>query len=324
VFNHVGRGFPAFQRALAGGPERAWFHFEGDEYADFEGHRHLVKLNHAEPAVADYVTEVMSHWLMHGADGWRLDAAYAVPRQFWATVLSRVRKEFPEAWFVGEVIHGDYPAIVQEATIDSLTQYELWKAVWSSLNEKNFFELAWALDRHNRYLADFTPMIFLGNHDVTRLATRLRDERHLAHALVVLFTLGGVPSVYYGDEQAFRGLKEDRAGGDDAIRPAFPATPDDLAPYGWPVYRLHQELIGLRRRNPWLHNAQVRRIELRNEHFVYESRDGTNRLAVALSVADRPVRVAAPGLRRLLAGTGDLDGSTITLPPHGWAVATDG
>ena len=56
---------------------------------------------------------------------------------------------------------------------------------------------------------------------------------------------------------------------------------------------------------------------------MYESSDGTNRLTVALSVAERPVRVAAPGLR-LLAGTGDLDGSTLTLPPHGWAVAADG
>ena len=43
-----------------------------------------------------------------------------------------------------------------------------------------------------------------------------------------------------------RGLKEHRAGGDDAVRPVFPDTPGQLAPDGWGVYRLHQQLIGVR------------------------------------------------------------------------------
>ena len=76
----------------------------------------------------------------------------------------------------------------------------------------------------------------------------------------LLMTLGGTPSIYYGDEQAFRGVKADRPGGDDAVRPAFPATPADLAPFGWPTYRLHQDLIGLRRRHPWLVGARSRKI----------------------------------------------------------------
>ncbi|WP_305784623.1 alpha-amylase family glycosyl hydrolase [Symbioplanes lichenis] len=321
VFNHVGRSFPAFARALAGGPERAWFHFDGDDYADFEGHSALVKLNHAEPAVADHVVKVMTHWLERGADGWRLDAAYAVPREFWAAVLPRVRKEFPESWFVGEVIHGDYPAVVAESTVDSLTQYELWKAIWSSLNDGNFFELAWALDRHNGYLDSFVPLTFTGNHDVTRLASRLTDERHLSHALAVLFTVGGTPSVYYGDEQAFRGVKEERAGGDDAIRPAFPPSPDDLAPYGWPAYRRHQALIGVRRRHAWLHGARIRRVELTNDLFAYETSAGPDdRLLVALNVADRPAEVEAPGCTTVEAGDGRLADATVTLPPHGWAI----
>ena len=65
-----------------------------------------------------------------------------------------------------------------------------------------------------------------------------------------------MPSVYYGDEQGFRGLKEHREGGDDEIRPAFPATPAGLLPAGWRYYRLHQRLIGFRRRHPWLVRAR--------------------------------------------------------------------
>ena len=282
VFNHVGRGFPAFRRVLEqgpGAPEAAWFRLDwpagwqpGTEpgYATFEGHPGLVALNHDSPAVASYVADVMSHWLRAGADGWRLDAAYAVPPSFWARVLPRVRAAHPEAYFVGEVIHGDYAAIVDAAGLDSVTQYELWKAIWSSLNDGNFFELAWALERHDEFLSRFAPLTFTGNHDVTRLASRLDDPRHLAHALAILLTVGGTPSVYYGDEQGFRGVKEDRPGGDDAVRPAFPATPAELPPDGWPVYRLHQELIGLRRRHPWLHRARTEQLHLANEVLAYQ------------------------------------------------------
>ncbi|VIO69569.1 Cyclomaltodextrinase [Bradyrhizobium ivorense] len=258
IFNHVGRDFPIFQRAIAGGPgsrEASWFRLtwpsdwgpgKEPDYATFEGHRQLVALNHDEAEVLQYVTHIMNHWLDRGVDGWRLDAAYAVPRLFWKKVMGPVREQHPDAYMVGEVIHGDYVGFVQEAGVDAVTQYELWKAIWSALNDRNFFELAWALNRHNEVLDTFVPQTFVGNHDVTRIASRLIDERHLAHALVILMTCGGTPSIYAGDEQAFRGVKEHRAGGDDAIRPAFPATPVDLASFGWPTYRLHQELIGLR------------------------------------------------------------------------------
>jgi cyclomaltodextrinase / maltogenic alpha-amylase / neopullulanase len=335
VFNHVGREFPAFQRALAGGPqspEARWFHLtwpqDGSarepDYATFEGHRQLVTLNHAEPAVADYVARVMNHWLDRGASGWRLDAAYAVPRPFWRSVLPEVRRQHPDAWIFGEVIHGDYAAFVHDTGVDSVTQYELWKAIWSSLNSRNFFELAWALKRHNAFLDSFVPQTFVGNHDVTRIASRLDDERHLAHALAILMTVGGTPSIYSGDEQAFRGIKEDRAGGDDAIRPAFPATPSALAPFGWPVYRLHQELIGLRRRHPWLQRAQNRVVGISNTDMLFEASAGEDRLWTALNIADTATMRTIPAAIERLAGDVVLmrkgDATELTLPPHGWGV----
>ena len=337
VFNHVGREFPVFRRTVAAGPQApdaAWFrlswpadHSEGQEpdYATFEGHRQLVALNHDEPAVAQYVARVMRHWLERGADGWRLDAAYAVPRRFWAQVLPRVRAEYPDAYIFGEVIHGDYAGFVRETGVDAVTQYELWKAIWSALNDRNFFELAWALDRHNSWLDTFVPLTFIGNHDVTRIASQLADERHLPHALAILMTCGGTPSIYAGDEQAFRGIKEDRAGGDDAIRPAFPATPADLAPSGWPVYRLHQHLIGMRRRHPWLHTARTRAVELGNAHFIYDASYEEHRLLVALNLADVPITRSLPHLGNILAGDAACHqaGSSqtqMTLSPHGWAI----
>jgi cyclomaltodextrinase len=331
VFNHVGRDFLAFQRVIAdpAHADAAWFRkvsAEGNapEYAVFEGHPQLVALNHDAPAVADHVVGVMRHWLERGADGWRLDAAYAVPRQFWAQVLPRVRACHPEAYIFGEVIHGDYAGFVRETKVDAVTQYELWKAIWSALNDRNFFELAWALDRHNALLDSFVPQTFVGNHDVTRIASQLTDDRHLPHALVILMTCAGTPSIYAGDEQAFRGIKEHRAGGDDAIRPAFPATPVDLAPFGRPIYRLHQDLIGVRRRHPWLHTARTRTVELANTHFFFETVEGEHRLLVALNLADEPVTRSVSYACEVVAGSAACQRhgpqTEITLSPHGWAI----
>ena len=278
------------------------------EYGTFEDHQALVALNHDEPAVAGYVARVMNHWLDAGADGWRLDAAYAVPTAFWAQVVPRVRAGHPGAYLSG----GDprrLPGVRGHSGLDSVTQYELWKAIWSGLNDHNLFELGHALGRRDGFLETFAPLTFVGNHDVTRLASQLADDRHLAHALAVLLTVGGTPVIYYGDEQAFRGIKEERAGGDDEIRPGFLGRPDELAPTGWPIYRLHQDLIGLRRRHPWLHRAQTEMLHLASEQMIYRVAAGEQRLVVALSLADQAGPHRGPGAREILACPGTLAGA---------------
>jgi len=337
VFNHVGREHPAFRAVLEQGPDAptaGWFRLRWPdgwrpgvepEYDTFEGHGQLVALDHSAPAVAEEVVQVMTHWLDRGADGWRLDAAYAVPSSFWARVLPRVRERHPDAYVVGEVIHGDYAQVVRESGMDAVTQYELWKAVWSSLNDGNLHELAHALGRHDGFLDTFVPLTFVGNHDVTRIASRLTEPGHLPHALVVLFTVGGTPSVYAGDEQAFTGVKEDRAGGDDAVRPPFPASPAELAPFGEPTHRLHQQLIGLRRRHRWLHTARTTPLHRDNRQLSYAVTGEGERLVVALNLADTPVAVPAAGAGELLAGGGTVerpgtDRAVVRLGAHGWAV----
>ena len=329
VFNHVGTQFSRYRQAVEhDDPDAAaWFRGRPGRLHTFEGHADLITLNHRNPAVVDYTVEVMNHWLARGADGWRLDAAYAVPETFWAQVLPRVRDAHPQAWFVAEVIHGDYGAFVDATGVDSVTQYELWKATWSSLNDGNFHELDWALQRHNGFLETFSPMTFVGNHDVTRIASKLSRAEHLGHALVLLFTTGGVPSVYAGDEFGYLGVKEDRAGGDDAVRPEFgdPASgPDSQAP---DVLALHRYLIGLRRRNPWLHRARTTALQLENTRYIYQSRAGDDSLIVALNVDDAAMTVPVAALvgsdAEILAGSGAPSLRTVSeveVPAHGWLV----
>ncbi|WP_336207221.1 alpha-amylase family glycosyl hydrolase [Nonomuraea sp. LPB2021202275-12-8] len=327
VFNHVGRSFAGdsgWLRRRAGAAD----------FDTFEGHHHLVALDHGQQAVREYVAAVLAHWLDRGAAGWRLDAAYAVPARFWNAVLPQVRARHPEAWFVGEVIHGDYAAYVAESGLDSVTQYELWKALWSSLNDRNLFELAHALDRHSDMLAAFAPLTFAGNHDVTRIATRLNDERHLGHALAVLFTVGGVPSVYYGDELAMRGVKEEREGGDDAIRPAFPADPSvrtasgDLPGSARETFELHRRLIGLRRRHPWLARARTSVHHLANRTAALRTEDGDSAVITLLNLDGQPHRFPIDLSRAVLAETGTAGhgahgGDPAVVPAHGWSILID-
>jgi cyclomaltodextrinase len=305
VFNHVGRGFQA---------PASWF-----SGTVFEGHDELPELDHSRPEVLDYTVQVMEHWLDRGVDGWRLDAAYAVKPAFWKAAMDRVRGRHPAAWFVGEMIQGDYAAYQKASGLDAITQYELWKAIWSSINDGNFFELAWALERH----ASFgLPMTFVGNHDVTRIASRLDDPRHLAHALVVLFLASGVPSVYYGDEQAFRGVKEDRSGGDDAIRPEFPASPAGLAPYGWPTYRLHERLIGFRRRHPWLAQAALTPAHLTNTAVALGAEGSGQRVLALLNVGDDAYEFPIEASDLRVAESGEAQSGPMAVPGHSWAILT--
>ncbi len=331
VFNHVGTDFPRYRDASNDDASARWFRGRPGHclpsFDTFEGHSELITLNHDNPEVIDYTVDVMAHWLRRGVDGWRLDAAYAVPQQFWASTLPRVREAHPDAWFVGELIHGDYAAVVEAARFDSATQYELWKAIWSGLNDGNFFELDWALQRHNGFLASFAPLTFIGNHDVTRIASRLERPEHVAHALVILLTIGGVPSVYAGDELGLRGVKEERYGGDDAVRPEFGSPPLELDTIGAEVLALHQFLIGLRRRHPWLHSASTTAARLDNRHYVYEARAGDNALLVALNIDDEPLRLVLSELGTARAEV--IGGSaappsevvdTVVVEPHGWRI----
>jgi len=326
VFNHVSSEHADVQAARRDGLDSAAGRLFGhdatqaDGLSRFEGHGGLVEYDHTSPAVADRVVATMAHWLRRGADGWRLDAAYRVPRPFWASVIGRVKAEFPQALTVAEVLHGDYALFAAETGVNSVTQYELWKALWSSLKDSNPHELAWALQRHATGLASssYLPWTFVGNHDVTRIATQV-GQNDAVVAAALLMTIPGMPCVYYGDEFGLVGLKEERRGGDDAIRPELPDSPDGWLRPTSPVshvdpptdpvppaemLRQHQLLLGLRRRHPWLQTAQLAIVEQKQYCLTYRvsartsinvSRETPNHLDVTLDASGATARVNIAG-----------------------------
>ncbi len=329
VFNHVGREHRLVTDALAQGPDgeaaRLLRTAPSGGFVLFEGHDSLITLNHDHPDVRSLVAQVMTHWLDRGADAWRLDAAYAVPTAFWAAVLGEVRRTHPQAWFEAEVIHGDYVEFVEQSTADTVTQYELWKAIWSSINDRNLFELGWALQRHNEMLATFAPATFIGNHDVTRIASRIEDRRHVDHAVVLLAVLGGTPTVYAGDEYGMTGVKEDRLGGDDAVRPTFPPdppAPETLAEHDGSLLGLYQRLLRLRRAHPWLHRATSDAPVLRNEHASFVLSSDAAALTVTLNLSDHPLPLEESGAGAELLDQDDASWhSPGLIAAHGWCIS---
>lgn len=342
VFNHLSERHPLVREAVAAGPGTEAgdrIRWAEDHPYGFEGNDDLVELNLSDPAVQELVTGAMNHWLERGVDGWRLDAMYAAGADAWRPILERVKAAHPEAWILGEVIHGDYPAIARESGADSITQYELWKALWSSAANGNLWELQHALGRHRDFLAapgGAHPLTFVGNHDTTRIASQLPDGRDLAVTTALLALLPGIPAIYAGDEAGVTGVKEERAGGDDAVRPAFPEDPERLAeelptlkPEAAPrILEVHRRLIGLRRREPWLASAEVavREDALENTYAEIELRPTAGEaaplvLAVNLGEEARP----APGeVLEQVSGADMLDGvgpaAPGTVPAHGVAV----
>lgn len=297
VFNHVGAQHELVRQAVEAGAGLVKLTTgpDGVSPLGWEGHTELAELDHDNPAVVELVVQIMLHWLHRGVAGWRLDAAYCVPARFWDTVIKRVREEFPQAVFIGEVIHGDYAEIVTQSGLDTVTQYELWKAIWSSITDLNFWELAWALERHQEFSQTFLPQTFVGNHDVERIASLIGDSGAVL-AAAVLFTVPGTPSIYYGDEQAFRGRKGHGREADAELRPALPETPDQLAPVGLWLYRIHQDLIGLRRRNPWLTRGSVDVVTKENAAIAYRVSGSGHELTVAMTLAPhRQVDIVVDG-----------------------------
>lgn len=309
VFNHVSQDHEIVRRATAPDAdehERSWIRWVGDYPRGFEGNLDLVELDLTRPHVQDHVVEVMTHWLGRGADGWRLDAAFAVGADAWAPIIERVRAEHPDAWILAELISGDYLDFVTRSGVDTVTQYELWKAIWSSLNDVNLHELAWALKRHAEFCAVFTPQIFVGNHDTTRIATKVTDPRHLpiAHALGLL--LPGIPSIYSGDEQGFTGEKLDQPGGDDSVRPPFPDTPEELAPFGAHFLEQHRHLVHLRRSNPWLATATATARDVTNGTAAIDlAGSDAQALTLGVNLTDAPVLLHTPR-------------GGLAVDPHGW------
>ena len=238
VFNHTGREFFAFQdiqKNREQSPYCSWYkgvnfgwnspYNDGFGYEAWRNCFELVNLNLWEPAVREYLLGVIDFWIdTFDIDGIRLDCADCLEFSFMEEMRKRTREKKEDFWLMGEVIHGDYSRYIQDGQkmLHSVTNYELHKGLYSGHNDHNYFEIAHTIrrefDENGGIYKGMKLYSFVDNHDVDRIISKIQVKDHIFPIYTLLFTLPGIPSIYYGSEWGIEGRKE--GGNDDPLRPA--------------------------------------------------------------------------------------------------------
>jgi len=309
VLNHTGRHFFAFRDLQEKGREsqyRDWYfdvnfdcnspYNDGFSYANWAGCNDLVKLNLRNPAVKEHLFAAVTHWITDfHIDGLRLDAADVMDFDFQRQLRELCCRLEPDFWLMGEVVHGDYRQWVNSSMLHSVTNYQLHKGMWSSFNDRNFFEVAWTLKQQfasGGALENQLLYNFLDNHDVNRVASVVKDCRHLIPLYGLLFTVPGIPSVYYGSQWGLRGQRDQF--GDAQLRPSLPpfvtdipefARPDPALPYG-ALENAITTYSRIRRENQALQKGTYREISVTNTLFAFEREFFGSRTLVLSNCAD--------------------------------------
>ena len=310
VFNHSGRDFFAFRDIKEKGQHSSFIDWyegirfdrhspKGDafDYHTWAGHYSLPKFNLSNPSVREYLFEAVRFWIKEwDIDGLRLDAADHVRMDFWHDLRQLTTSLRPNFWLMGEVVHGQYHHWANIDHLHSVTNYEAYKGLYSSLNDKNYFEIAHTLQRQfsvggvydNLHLYNFVD-----NHDVNRIASQLHQPQHLFPLYALLFSMPGVPSVYYGSEWGIKGQRT--AYSDQDLRPSI--NLDEMIQHApepnLPVFI--QRLTHLRAGLPALQTGDYHQAYISSQQFAFWRSIKCQRVLVALNAA--PETVTLPGIK---------------------------
>ena len=291
VFNHTGRDFFAFkdiQEKRQNSPYVNWYcnvnfsgnteYNDGFSYENWGGYNLLVKLNQRNPDVQNYICDVIRFWVSEfDVDGIRLDVADVLDFEYMKALRRTANEVKPDFWLMGEVIHGDYSRWVNEGTLHSVTNYQLHKALYSGHNDHNYFEIAHTVKRLYEMGGNRPEGLklynFVDNHDVERIYRKLQNKAHFTPVHILLYTLPGVPSVYYGSEFGIEGKKERYS--DDSIRPALNLTDYANAAEENPCTKLIAALGCIRQHTKELSYGDYKELMLQNRQYAFSrSLDG--------------------------------------------------
>ena len=303
VLNHVGREFWAFRDVREKGrasPYVDWFHLDFNgasprrdpfSYQTWNGFHELVKLNLHNPQVREHLFEAVASWVReYNIDGLRLDAADHLDMGFMRDLAAWCRGLKPDFWLMGEVIKGPYNPWLEEAGLDSVTNYECYKGLYSSHNDANYYEIAYTLRRHfgpEGIYQGKSLCTFVDNHDVDRVASRLQNPAHLYPLYCLLFTIPGTPAIYYGSEFGIKGVKPKED--DWALRPSLDLAKLQAAPAHGDLLRAVTRLARLRAESPALRRGDYRQLFLSHHCLVFSRRTPDQWVVVAVSAEPEPL-----------------------------------
>ena len=302
VFNHTGREFFAFkdiQEKRRDSPYKDWYkgvNFDwqspcGDSfgYEAWQGHFELPCLNLFNPDVRSYLFDVIRFWIdTFDIDGIRLDCANVLDFNFMKEMRSQTETMKEDFWLMGEVIHGDYSRWACSEMLHSVTNYELHKSLYSGFNDHNFFEIA-----HNvRRLEAIGRQLytFVDNHDEDRIATKLKLKEHLFPIYLCLFTLPGIPSIYYGGEWGIEGKRTNTS--DEALRPAV--SMDQEGELHCELTDLIAQLGQIHDQQEALHTGRYQELLLTNRQYAFARHGEDSVIIAAVNNDDDPAELVIP------------------------------
>ncbi|MDO5518648.1 MAG: alpha-amylase family glycosyl hydrolase [Clostridium sp.] len=300
VFNHVGREFSAFKDVQKNGTASkycGWFDgldFNGRSplgdnfnYRSWNGCYDLVKLNLRNKEVLDHLLGAVGAWIDEfDIDGLRLDAADSIDFEFFKVLKNFTDKKKKDFWLMGEVIHGDYSRWANSESLDSVTNYECYKGIYSSHNEKNYFEIAYSLNRQfGQYgiYKDLCLYNFVDNHDVNRIASTLKVPDYIYNVYTLLYTMPGVPSIYYGSEFGIKGVKGN--GTDLPLRPELDIN--NVQDKNETLLKLIKKLGKIRSESDALKHGIYEQVLVRNEQYVFSRTSEKDKAYVLLNLSDK-------------------------------------
>ena len=305
VFNHTGRDFFAFKDIQQNREHSRYLNWycnvnfggnneynDGFSYENWGGYNLLVKLNQRNPEVQNYICDVIRFWVSEfDVDGIRLDAADVLDFDFMRALRRTAAEVKEDFWLMGEVIHGDYSRWVNGETLHSVTNYALHKALYSGHNDHNYFEIAHAV-KYLQNMGNLDLYNFVDNHDVERIYPKLSNKAHFAPVHVLLYTLPGVPSIYYGSEFGIEGKKEKFS--DDSLRPALNLKDYADAITTNPNTALIAALGKVRQHTPALSYGSYTELHLTNRQFAFaRDLDGV-RVIVTVNNDDNAAGMSLP------------------------------
>lgn len=304
VFNHLGRKAPQFQELKRGNGHGRYEHWisglrtdrnnpcnDGFDYDTWAGHYDLVRLDTDNPEVRMWWADIVCYWFdTFHIDGLRLDAADCLSQDFIRFISQVARERNPEAWLMGEMVHGDYRDRMGKGLLESITNYELYKGIWSSILNENMFELAYSLDRQFGPVGlyrEFKLYTFTDNHDVNRLGTVLKESWQLHQAMALMFTMPGIPSIYYGSEFGIPGAKLPHT--DAPLRPALnlESLGDEARTWGkgrWELAQTIRRLAAIRAGSLALRDGSYEELFVSNTALAFRRKLGTDEVIVAANL----------------------------------------
>ena len=299
VFNHCGWNFFAFDDVVKYGEQskyKDWFYdlqypvvrpeapADYPNYACFAYERMMPKLATDNPEVQDYFCRVGAYWVQQfHIDGWRLDVASEVNDDFWRAFRQAVKRENPEALLIGEVWESANHWL-QGDMFDSTMNYDFRKHCNLFFAEESMD--AWEFSGRitnmlMRYRVQTVPaqMNLLDSHDVSRFLTLCGGDLQ-KYRLAVLFQLCfvGMPTIFYGNEQAIQGSTEEE------FRRAMPWQRGNAE-----LFSFFSRAISMRKELDALRRGDFRMIKAepgqRSVQFIRET--DRQKVTVCLSAGDR-------------------------------------